>query len=113
MKNMMEPTTSWNSSPMKMKVMFPKCDFYRARSKITYEELNVSTEPSPLLLQNYEPRDFRRLTQSDGKGHLSTSVVTTSARVRFKCRSVLVKLRETYLILIEVPHLKHKFKATN
>ncbi|KAF6171714.1 hypothetical protein GIB67_007235 [Kingdonia uniflora] len=35
------------------------------------------------------------------------------ARVGFKCRSVLVNLREIYLILIEVPHLKHKLKATN
>ncbi|KAF6140748.1 hypothetical protein GIB67_035175 [Kingdonia uniflora] len=34
-------------------------------------------------------------------------------RVRFKCRSVLVKLREVYLILIEVPHLKQRLKATN
>ncbi|KAF6175568.1 hypothetical protein GIB67_003950 [Kingdonia uniflora] len=48
------------------------------KRKIIYEELNVSTEPSPLLPQNYEPRDFRRLTQSNGKGHLSTSVATTS-----------------------------------
>ncbi|KAF6154944.1 hypothetical protein GIB67_018381, partial [Kingdonia uniflora] len=47
------------------------------------------------------------------KGHLSTSVTTISARVRFKCRSVLVKLCEIYLILIEVPHLKQKLKATN
>ncbi|KAF6162642.1 hypothetical protein GIB67_013256 [Kingdonia uniflora] len=51
--------------------------------------------------------------QSDGKIYLSISVVTTSARVGFKCRSVLVKLREIYLILIEVPHLKQKLMATN
>ncbi|KAF6160658.1 hypothetical protein GIB67_019598 [Kingdonia uniflora] len=50
-----------------------------------------------------EARDFRKLIQPDGNGHLSTSVATTSARVRFKCRSVLVKLREVYLILIEWP----------
>ncbi|KAF6153120.1 hypothetical protein GIB67_034842, partial [Kingdonia uniflora] len=48
------------------------------KQKITYEELNVSTEPPPPLPENYEPRDIRRLTQSDGKGHLSTSVATTS-----------------------------------
>ncbi|KAF6146510.1 hypothetical protein GIB67_037810 [Kingdonia uniflora] len=83
------------------------------KRKITYEELNISTEPSPPLPQNYEPRDFQRLTQSDGKGHLSTSVANTSARAKFKCRSVLVKLRKMYLILIEVPHLKQKLKATN
>ncbi|KAF6169856.1 hypothetical protein GIB67_034248, partial [Kingdonia uniflora] len=81
--------------------------------KTTYEELNVSTKPPPPLPQNYESRDFRRLTQSDKKGHLSISVATTSARVGFKCRSVLVKLREIYLILIEVPHLKQKLKAIN
>ncbi|KAF6163161.1 hypothetical protein GIB67_025025, partial [Kingdonia uniflora] len=83
------------------------------KRKITYEELNVSTEPPPPLPQNYEPRNFRQLTQSDGKCHLFTSVATTSARVGFKCRSVLVKLRKMYLILIEVPHLKQKSKATN
>ncbi|KAF6176949.1 hypothetical protein GIB67_027749 [Kingdonia uniflora] len=71
------------------------------KRKITYEELNISTEPPPPLPQNYKPRDFRRLTQSDGNGHLSTSVATTSTRVEFKCRSLLVKLREIYLILIE------------
>ncbi|KAF6158135.1 hypothetical protein GIB67_014929 [Kingdonia uniflora] len=36
-----------------------------------------------------------------------------AAQVGFKCRSVLVKLRKMYLILIEVPHLKHRFKAAN
>ncbi|KAF6142031.1 hypothetical protein GIB67_037999, partial [Kingdonia uniflora] len=71
------------------------------KRKITYEELNVFTKPHSPLPPNYEPRDFWRLTQSDGKGHLSTSVATTSARVGFKCRSMLVKLREMYLILIE------------
>ncbi|KAF6158618.1 hypothetical protein GIB67_040132 [Kingdonia uniflora] len=35
------------------------------------------------------------------------------ARVRFKCRSILAKLREIYLRLIKVPHLKQKLKATN
>ncbi|KAF6133915.1 hypothetical protein GIB67_040679 [Kingdonia uniflora] len=35
------------------------------------------------------------------------------ARVGFKCRSVLVKFREMYLILIEVPYLRQKLKATN
>ncbi|KAF6138972.1 hypothetical protein GIB67_010698, partial [Kingdonia uniflora] len=35
------------------------------------------------------------------------------ARDGFKCRSVLVKLREVYLILIKVPHLKQRLKATN
>ncbi|KAF6167805.1 hypothetical protein GIB67_027583 [Kingdonia uniflora] len=83
------------------------------KQKMTYEELNVSTEPPPPIPQNYEPRDFRQLTQLDENGHLSTSIATTSARVGFKCRSVLVKLREMYLILIEVPHLKQKLKATN
>ncbi|KAF6148550.1 hypothetical protein GIB67_042509 [Kingdonia uniflora] len=83
------------------------------KHKITYEELNVSTIPLSPLPQNYEPRDFRRLTQSDGNDHLSTSVATTSTRVGFKCRSVLVNLRKMYLILIEVPHLKQKIKATN
>ncbi|KAF6154670.1 hypothetical protein GIB67_000554, partial [Kingdonia uniflora] len=29
------------------------------KRKITYEELNVFTEPRPPLPQNYEPRDFR------------------------------------------------------
>ncbi|KAF6164732.1 hypothetical protein GIB67_040984 [Kingdonia uniflora] len=71
------------------------------KQKITYEEFNVSIEPPPPLPQNYEPRDFWRLTQSDGKGHLSTSVATISARVGFKCRSVLVKLGEIHLILIK------------
>ncbi|KAF6164091.1 hypothetical protein GIB67_017675 [Kingdonia uniflora] len=28
------------------------------KRKITYKELNVSTEPPPPLPQNYEPRDF-------------------------------------------------------
>ncbi|KAF6139330.1 hypothetical protein GIB67_021540, partial [Kingdonia uniflora] len=83
------------------------------QKKITYKKLNVSTEPPLRLPQNYEPCNFRRLTQSDESGHLSTSVGTISARVGFKCRSVLVNLREMYLILIEVPHLKHKLKATN
>ncbi|KAF6174406.1 hypothetical protein GIB67_024428 [Kingdonia uniflora] len=83
------------------------------KRKITYEELNVSTEPPLPLPKNYEPRSFRQLTQLDGKVHLSPSVATTSARVRFKWRSVLVKLYEMYLILIEVPHLKQKLKATN
>ncbi|KAF6145229.1 hypothetical protein GIB67_041424, partial [Kingdonia uniflora] len=83
------------------------------KRKITYEELNVSTESPPPLPQNYEPRDFRQLTQLDGNGHLPTSVATTSAQVGFKCRSVLVNLCEMYLILIEIPHLKHKLKATN
>ncbi|KAF6158016.1 hypothetical protein GIB67_008145 [Kingdonia uniflora] len=35
------------------------------------------------------------------------------ARVGFKCRLVSVNLREIYLILIEVPHLKQRLKATN
>ncbi|KAF6142551.1 hypothetical protein GIB67_039515 [Kingdonia uniflora] len=81
----MEPMMRGNSSPMKAKVMF------------------IGQEAENQL----------RLTELDGKGHFSTSVATTSARVRFKCRSVLVKLREMYLILIEVPHLKQKLKATN
>ncbi|KAF6163256.1 hypothetical protein GIB67_025120 [Kingdonia uniflora] len=83
------------------------------KQKIIYKELNVSTEPHLPLPQNYEQRDFRRFTQSDGKCHLSTSVATTSAREGFKCRSVLVKLYEVYLILIEVPHLKQRLKAAN
>ncbi|KAF6166511.1 hypothetical protein GIB67_005373, partial [Kingdonia uniflora] len=83
-------------------MMGPKNDFE--------EVVNVSIEP---LQQNYEARDFRQLTQPDGKGHLSISVATTSARVGFKCRSVLVKLREIYVILIEVPHLKQRLKVTN
>ncbi|KAF6155244.1 hypothetical protein GIB67_019770 [Kingdonia uniflora] len=81
--------------------------------KIIYEELNVSTKPPPPLPQNYESRDSRRLTQSDENGHLSASVTTTSARVGFKSQSVLVKLYEVYLILIDVPHLKQRLKATN
>ncbi|KAF6137124.1 hypothetical protein GIB67_030888 [Kingdonia uniflora] len=82
--------------------------------KNNFEEVvNVSIEPPSPLPQNYEARDFRQLTQPDGKYHLSTSVATTSARVEFKCRSVLVKLREIYVILIEVPHLKQRLKATN
>ncbi|KAF6155425.1 hypothetical protein GIB67_019951 [Kingdonia uniflora] len=32
------------------------------KQKITYEELNISTEPPPPLPQNYEPRDCQRLT---------------------------------------------------
>ncbi|KAF6154689.1 hypothetical protein GIB67_000573 [Kingdonia uniflora] len=35
------------------------------------------------------------------------------ARVGFKCRLVLVKLHEIYVILNEVPHLKQRLKATN
>ncbi|KAF6151801.1 hypothetical protein GIB67_010375 [Kingdonia uniflora] len=82
--------------------------------KVGYEEvLNVSTKPPPPLPKYYGPLDFRQLTQPDRKGHLSTSVATTSARVGFKCRSILAKLREIYLRLIKVPHLKHKLKATN
>ncbi|KAF6138443.1 hypothetical protein GIB67_010647 [Kingdonia uniflora] len=42
------------------------------------EVVNVSTEPHLPLPQNYEERDFRQLTQPDGKGHLSTSVATIS-----------------------------------
>ncbi|KAF6137887.1 hypothetical protein GIB67_014016 [Kingdonia uniflora] len=72
------------------------------KRKNDFEEVvNVSIEPPPPLPQNYEARDFRQLTQPDGKGHLSTSVATTSARVGFKCRSVLVKLRKIYVILIK------------
>ncbi|KAF6151598.1 hypothetical protein GIB67_021784 [Kingdonia uniflora] len=72
------------------------------KRKNNFEEvINVSIEPPPPLLQNYEAHDFRQLTQPDEKGHLSTSVATTSARVGFKFRSVLVKLREIYAILIE------------
>ncbi|KAF6143732.1 hypothetical protein GIB67_030622, partial [Kingdonia uniflora] len=82
--------------------------------KVGFEEvLNVSTEPPPPLPEYYGPRDFRQLTQPDENGHLSTSVVTTSARVGFKCRSILAKLREIYLRLVKVPHLKQKLKATN
>ncbi|KAF6140424.1 hypothetical protein GIB67_030505 [Kingdonia uniflora] len=77
------------------------------KQKNNFEEVvNVFIEPPPPLPQNYEARDFRQLTQPDGKSHLSTSVATTSARVGFKCRSVLVKLCEIYVIHIEVPHLK-------
>ncbi|KAF6161322.1 hypothetical protein GIB67_009209 [Kingdonia uniflora] len=84
------------------------------KQKNDFEDVvNASIEPPPPLPQNYEARDFRQLTQPDGKGHLSTSVVTTSARVGFKCRSVLVKLCKIYVILIEVPHLKQRLKPTN
>ncbi|KAF6155350.1 hypothetical protein GIB67_019876 [Kingdonia uniflora] len=84
------------------------------KRKVGFEEvLNVSTEPPPPLSDYYGPRDFWQLTQPDGKGHLSTSVATTSARVGFKCRSILAKLREIYLRLIKVPHLKQKLEATN
>ncbi|KAF6160549.1 hypothetical protein GIB67_019489, partial [Kingdonia uniflora] len=76
--------------------------------KVGFEEvLNVSTEPPPPLPKYYGPRDFRQLTQPDGKGHLSTSVATTSARVGFKCRSILAKLREIYLRLINA-QLEHR-----
>ncbi|KAF6166610.1 hypothetical protein GIB67_005472 [Kingdonia uniflora] len=82
--------------------------------KVGFEEvLNVSTEPPPPLPEYYGPCDFRQLTQPDGNGHLSTSVATTSARVGFKCRSILAKLREIYLRLIKVSQLKQKLKATN
>ncbi|KAF6153093.1 hypothetical protein GIB67_034815, partial [Kingdonia uniflora] len=65
--------------------------------KNNFEEVvNASIEPPPPLPQNYEARDFRQLTQPDGNGHLSTS-----ARVGFNCRSVLVKLHKIYVILIE------------
>ncbi|KAF6140139.1 hypothetical protein GIB67_028945 [Kingdonia uniflora] len=78
------------------------CFLSGKKRKNDFEEVvNVSTEPPSLLSQNYEARDFWKLTQPDGKGHLSTSVATTPARVGFKCRSVLVNLREIYLILIE------------
>ncbi|KAF6134776.1 hypothetical protein GIB67_002177 [Kingdonia uniflora] len=84
------------------------------RRKNDFEEVvNVSIEPPPPLSQNYKARDFRQLTQPDRNGHLSTLVGTTSARVGFKCRSVLVKLHKIYVILIEVPHLKQRLKATN
>ncbi|KAF6142729.1 hypothetical protein GIB67_018440, partial [Kingdonia uniflora] len=84
------------------------------KCKNNFEEVvNASIEPPSPLPQNYEARDFWQLTQLDGKGHLSTSVATTSARVGFKCRSVLVKLHEIYVILIAVPHLKQRLKATN
>ncbi|KAF6160320.1 hypothetical protein GIB67_019089 [Kingdonia uniflora] len=70
--------------------------------KIDFEEvINVTTEPPPPLPQNSEAHDFRQLIQPDVKGHLSTSVATTSALVGFKCRSVLVKLRKVYLVFIE------------
>ncbi|KAF6155492.1 hypothetical protein GIB67_014811, partial [Kingdonia uniflora] len=49
------------------------------KQKKDFEEVvNVSIKPPPPLLQNYEARDFRQLTQPDGKCHLSTSVATTS-----------------------------------
>ncbi|KAF6160455.1 hypothetical protein GIB67_019224 [Kingdonia uniflora] len=41
------------------------------------------------------------------------SPIIPKARVGFKCRSVLVKLCKIYVILIEVPHLKQRLKATN
>ncbi|KAF6139060.1 hypothetical protein GIB67_010786, partial [Kingdonia uniflora] len=83
------------------------CFISDKKQKNDFEEVvKVSIEPPPPLSQNYEARDFRHLTQPDGKCHLSTS-----ARVGFKCRSVLVKLREIYVILIEVPHLKQRLKA--
>ncbi|KAF6139282.1 hypothetical protein GIB67_021492 [Kingdonia uniflora] len=60
------------------------------KRKNNFEEVvNVSTELLIPLQQNYE------------------------ARVGFKCRSMLVKLREVYLILIEISHLKQILKATN
>ncbi|KAF6169234.1 hypothetical protein GIB67_013664, partial [Kingdonia uniflora] len=90
------------------------CFLLGKKRKSNFEEVvNVSTEPPLPLPQNYEARDFRQLTQPDGKGHLSSSVATISAQVGFKCRSVLVKLREVYLRLIEIPHLKQTLKATN
>ncbi|KAF6157758.1 hypothetical protein GIB67_037331, partial [Kingdonia uniflora] len=76
------------------------------------EILNVSTEPPPPLPEYYGPRDFRQLTQPDGNGHLSTSVATTSARVGFKCRSILAKLREIYLRLIKAQHLHDEGRIT-
>ncbi|KAF6161343.1 hypothetical protein GIB67_009230 [Kingdonia uniflora] len=49
------------------------------KRKNNFEEVvNASIEPPPPLPQNYEARDFRHLTQSDGKGHLFTLVATTS-----------------------------------
>ncbi|KAF6173928.1 hypothetical protein GIB67_039879 [Kingdonia uniflora] len=90
------------------------CFLSGKKRKNDFEELvNVSIEPPPPLPQNYEARDFQQLTQPDGNDHLSTSAATASARVGFKCRSVLVKLREIYVILIEVPHLKQRLKTTN
>ncbi|KAF6146828.1 hypothetical protein GIB67_018481 [Kingdonia uniflora] len=72
------------------------------KRKNDFEEVfNASIEPPLPLPQNYEARNFRQLTQPDGKGHLSTLVFTTSSRVGFKCRSVLVKLRKIYVIFIE------------
>ncbi|KAF6165278.1 hypothetical protein GIB67_042694, partial [Kingdonia uniflora] len=58
--------------------------------------------------EEYDGTDDEEEFESD-----EGEVATTSAQVGFKCRSVLVKLREMYLILIEVPHLKQKLKATN
>ncbi|KAF6138135.1 hypothetical protein GIB67_033549 [Kingdonia uniflora] len=90
------------------------CFLSSKKRKVGFEGiLNVSTEPSPPLPEYYGLRDFRQLTQPDGKGHLSTSIATTSTRVGFKCRSILAKLREIYLRLIKVPHLKQKLKTTN
>ncbi|KAF6157833.1 hypothetical protein GIB67_003733 [Kingdonia uniflora] len=84
------------------------------KHKIEFEEVvNVSTEPAPPFPQYYGARDFRQLTQPVGKGHLSTSVATTSAQVGFKCQSILAMLRKIYLTLIKVPHLKQRLKATN
>ncbi|KAF6139901.1 hypothetical protein GIB67_009748 [Kingdonia uniflora] len=72
------------------------------KRKIEFEEVvNVSTEPPPPLPQYYGARDFPQLTQPDGNTHLFTSVATTSARVGFKYRSILAKLREIYLIVVK------------
>ncbi|KAF6175602.1 hypothetical protein GIB67_022604 [Kingdonia uniflora] len=110
----MEPTMRRNSSLMKAKGPFPKCNFYRARSGKSLTKNSMS----PPNLLHISSKIMNHVTF--GSSHnwmggviLSTSVATTSARVGFKCRSVLVKLCKMYLILIEVPHLKHKLKATN
>ncbi|KAF6158138.1 hypothetical protein GIB67_014932 [Kingdonia uniflora] len=113
---MTEPAMRRDLKPAKNipNAMFPNALFIWQKMEIEFEEVaNVSTEPPPPLLQYYGARDFRQLTQLDGKCHLSTSVATTSARVGFKCRSILAKLREICLTLIKVPHLKQRLKATN
>ncbi|KAF6145311.1 hypothetical protein GIB67_017022 [Kingdonia uniflora] len=99
----MEPTTSWNLSPMKMKVMFPKCDFYRARSGKSLTKNSMS----PPNLLHLSRKIMNHMTFGDSHNRMGM------ARVGSKCRSVLVKLREMYLIIIDVPHLKQKLKVTN
>ncbi|KAF6151792.1 hypothetical protein GIB67_010366 [Kingdonia uniflora] len=98
----MKPTMRRNSSSMKAKVMFSKYNFYRARSGKSLTKNSMS----PPNLLHLSHKIINHVSFGDSHNRMGrvicfTSVATTSARVGFKCRSVLVRLHEIYLILIE------------